>query len=522
MKKIIVFLMNGLLVLLLSSGIVYATPADSVRDITISGPVCDGMHGWAYGTYFGDIRKYDYIEEEYFLSGTAQSCQPVNELTGDGRWTVEMQNAEPYETRILVRRPANDDKFNGTVIVEWADMSNGYELTYSEAQGIYENGFAYVSVTADKASVDSLREWDNDRYGDLNIPKADMAYDIFKQAARAIGPQRQTGTKDPMNGLAVKRMIAVGVSDAGSAVLSYANAVQPVDNTFDALIIAVCGGEARNFGSDAHTIGTLVRSDLTVPVMVLNSQSEALDYVQYRQPDTSLFRSWEIAGASHAPDEQSRFLRNKTDRDGITDAAKRTYEEYPPNEINWLYTLDAAYLRVHEWITDGTAPQSFEPIAIENNAYVLDAYGNVLGGVRLPEMEIPTARYIARPEQPQAGYTIRFSEEELTSLYPNHEAYITKITEAAAEAENAGVILPYRTEEYINMAKTASVPEILRPDISNPLIKYLCIAAVILILVIVVIVSLIVWRVRVHRKKKSGQEGKLIKTKKTQEKEAGK
>lgn len=520
MKKIIAFLMNGLLVLLLSSGIVYAAPADNVQDIIISNPASEGLHGWAYGTYFGDISKYDYIEEEYFLSGTAQSCQPVGELAGDGRWTIEMQNAEPYETRILVRRPADADRFNGTVIVEWADMSNGYELTYSEAQGIYENGFAYVSVTAEREGVDSLREWDHERYGDLSIPNAGMAYDIFTQAAQAIGPHRQAGVNDPMDGLEVKRMVAVGVSDAGSAVLSYANAVQPVENTFDALIIAVCGGEARDFGSDTNTIGTLVRSDLTVPVMVLNSQSEALNYAQYRQPDTSLFCSWEIAGASHAPDRQSRFLRQKTDRDGMTDATEREYGGYLPNEVNWLYTLDAAYLRVQEWITDGTVPQSFEPITIENNAYVLDEYGNVLGGVRLPEMEIPTARYIARPDQPQAGYTIRFSEEELKALYPDHEAYITKVTEAAAEAENAGVILPYRTEEYKSMAETASVPVTLRPDISNSLVKYLCIAAVVMILVIVAIVSLIVWRVRVHRKK-SGQKRKVLKTKNAEEEEAG-
>lgn len=522
MKKVIVFLMNGLLVLLVSSGIVYAVPAGSVQDNAISGPVRDGIHGWAYGTYFGDISKYDYIEEEYFLSGTALSCQPVGEPAGDGRWTIEMHSAEPYETRILVRRPVNADSFNGTVIVEWADMSNGYELTYSEAQGIYENGFAYVAVTADQEGADSLREWDHERYGDLNIPDAGMAYDIFTQAAQAIGPQRQASANDPMGGMEVKRMIAVGVSDAGSAVLSYANAVQPVDDTFDALIIAVCGGEARDFSSDANTIGTLVRSDLTVPVMVLNSQSEALSYAQYRQPDTELFCSWEIAGASHAPDRQSHLLRQKTDRDGITDAAERKYEEYLQNEVNWLYTLDVAYLRVHEWITDGAAPQSFDPIAIENNTYVLDGYGNVLGGVRLPEMEIPTARYVARPDQRQSGYTIRFSEEELTALYPDHEDYITKVTEAAEEAESAGVILPYRTEEYTSMATAASVPTTLRPDISNPLVKYLCIAVVVIILVIAAIVSLIVWRVRVRRKKKSGQDQKLIKMKNAEDKEAGK
>lgn len=145
----------------------------------------------------------------------------------------------------------------------------------------------------------------------------------------------------------------------------------------------------------------------------------------------------------------------------MTDAMERKYEEYPANEVNWLYTLDAAYQRVHEWITDGIEPQSYEPLAVENNAYVLDEYGNVLGGVRLPEIVAPIARYIARPDQPQAGYTIRFSEEELTVRYPSHEEYIAKVSEAASEAERAGIILPYRTKEYMDQAKTASVPIML-------------------------------------------------------------
>ncbi len=511
MKKVMAFFMQALMVVLLLSNAVCVASAHNEQEMTIPVPARCGSHGWAYGAYFGDLGKYNYIEEEYFLRGIAKRCQPEGELTEDGKWTIEMSDSEPYQTRILVRRPADSSNFNGTVIVEWADMSNGYELTYTEAQGIYENGFAYVAVTADQAGATSLSKWDTERYGALDVPYAGMSYDIFTQAAQAVGPQRQMGANDPMGGLDVKRLIAVGISDAGSAVLSYANGFQPVTHTFDALMIAVCGGRARDFSDDVNTIATTVRSDLTVPVFVLNSQSEVLDYVQYRQPDTALFCSWEIAGASHTPDRQSRFLRQKTDRDGTTDAMERRYEEYLPNEVNWLYTLDAAYLRVNDWITDGIAPQSFEPLTIENNAYVLDAYGNALGGVRLPEIVVPTARYIARPDQPQSGYTIRFSEEELKDLYSDHEDYIAKVSEAATEAERIGVILPYRTAEYTNMAETASVPITLIPDTSNHLVKYLCIAVVVIILIIVAVVVLIIWRVRVNKKKKSLQEKKDIK-----------
>ena len=71
------------------------------------------------------------------------------------------------------------------------------------------------------------------------------------------------------------------------------------------------------------------------------------------------------------------------------------------------------------------------------------------------------------------------------------------------------------------MAKAASVPVTLRPDVSNALVKYLCIAAAVIVVVIAAIVFLIVWRVRAHKKKKSGQGRKAMKRKNAEDKEAG-
>jgi hypothetical protein len=44
----------------------------------------------------------------------------------------------------------------------------------------------------------------------------------------------------------------------------------------------------------------LLRENLDVPVMVVNTESEAVSYDHGRQADTDRFRFWEIAGASHA------------------------------------------------------------------------------------------------------------------------------------------------------------------------------------------------------------------------------
>lgn len=39
---------------------------------TVTGPITGGEHGWAFASYFGDISKLGYVEEEYFLEGVAQ------------------------------------------------------------------------------------------------------------------------------------------------------------------------------------------------------------------------------------------------------------------------------------------------------------------------------------------------------------------------------------------------------------------------------------------------------------------
>src|SRR6266849_648735 len=60
-----------------------------------------------------DLEKLGYIEEEFFVSGTAN----VYDWNADGSLIVRTANA-PYTTRILVRRPATPSRFSGTVIVE--------------------------------------------------------------------------------------------------------------------------------------------------------------------------------------------------------------------------------------------------------------------------------------------------------------------------------------------------------------------------------------------------------------------
>ena len=72
---------------------------------TITGPISGGVHGWPFGGYFGDIGERGYVEEEFFLAGTAKRYKPVGTHGNDGNWEVEGAGEASFKTRILVKRP---------------------------------------------------------------------------------------------------------------------------------------------------------------------------------------------------------------------------------------------------------------------------------------------------------------------------------------------------------------------------------------------------------------------------------
>src|SRR5450631_3243046 len=113
----------------------------------------NGQNGFPFMASALNLASVGYAEQEYLLSGTAQAYIPVTpgRLPRNGRWNV-MPNpgaTAPYTTRILVRRPIDPKRFNGTVVVEWFNESAGFDTpsdwlyTHDE---IVREGYAYVGV----------------------------------------------------------------------------------------------------------------------------------------------------------------------------------------------------------------------------------------------------------------------------------------------------------------------------------------------------------------------------------------
>jgi Alpha/beta hydrolase domain len=189
---------------------------------TVTGPIGGGTHGWPFGAPSAgiDLAARGYVEAEYFIEGQAVSYAKAGAWARDGRWAAVPAGQAPYRTRLLVLRPAVAAAFNGSVIVEWLNVSAGWdnpEFFAHAREALLRGGFAWVGVSAQALGVQlspfSLKAWDPARYGTLSHPGDAYAYDIVSEVARAL---RAPQGGDPLGGLRAQRLIAAGHSTAAN------------------------------------------------------------------------------------------------------------------------------------------------------------------------------------------------------------------------------------------------------------------------------------------------------------------
>src|SRR5258708_29231141 len=133
-----------------------------------------------------DLAKRGYVEEEFFIEGKANTYD-----TPPGRTGGTKDSDHPFKTRIVVRRPKSVSKFNGTVIVEWSNVSQGHDGEYDwfqSADHIVGAGYAWVGVSNQRVGIDSLKEWSPNRFRTLDVTEGgkitddSLSYDIFTAA----------------------------------------------------------------------------------------------------------------------------------------------------------------------------------------------------------------------------------------------------------------------------------------------------------------------------------------------------
>ncbi|MBS1844090.1 MAG: hypothetical protein JST53_06690 [Actinobacteria bacterium] len=454
---------------------------------TVAGPVStpvsiNRVQGFPYTASAVNLKSHGYTENEYFVSGTARAYSPVGTFGSDGRWSVTQSSTAPYKTRIVVRRPVDMSKFSGNVVVEWMNATTGRDLDVGWTFGYQEmmhEGDIYVGVTTQALPITSptgLAAWDHERYGSLSIPNDAYSYDIFSQVGKALLSRQN---REVLGGARPRNLLAYGDSQSAFRLVTYLDAIQPRDQIYDGFLVHSRFGTPAPLNEGVTMPNpAIVRTDThTAKVLTLETESDVLcngpcsnpRYLPSRQPDSNSFRDWEIAGGSHIDAEEEELQRIQAFKEWPLNSPPLNFNvcTSPIDDIDEQAVVDTALYDLGVWAENGAAPPKFPTLQVNGApteaTYVLNPLGNTIGGLALPQITVPTETLhglgnTGTANCSLAGSATPFSEAELRSLYPTHEAYVKQFTEAVHDAQRAGILQDYDAETEIQQARSSSVP----------------------------------------------------------------
>ncbi len=446
-----------------------------------------------------NLQKKGYVEEEYIISGTAN----VYDWPAPGPAVVRTADA-PYTTRILVRKPIKGAKFSGNVVVEPMNPSNLFDLNIGWAmmnRQMVNNGDVWVGVTVKPVSIVALKKFDPDRYGSLGMANPlspddplncqvsgsddrasenGLAWDIISQVGQLV---RSQDARNPIRYGAQHRTDEVygfGYSQTGGYLYDYINGIRPLAESapgkpiYDGYIVAVAGGAfVGNVPINQCakvppvTDARYQFSNVGVPIIHVMSQSDYLVGITARRPDsdapTDRYRHYEMAGAGHATPDELNYAAQPAD---IIKAGQpvppMSCNEGPRSRFPSHIFFDAFLRNLDDWVRKDIAPPHGSPIIVVNGEPVIDEFGNVLGGLRSPYLDVPTSTWSGTSTGASfcfiAGHEVPFPASTLASLYPSHNDYVRKVRKDTQLLVGQRFITASDGKDIIAEAKQSDVP----------------------------------------------------------------
>jgi len=454
--------------------VISGTPTGPRADLT--GPITTGRLIEPVSAVPIDLAAHGYVREEFFVFGTASSYAAAGPLGADGKWTVTVAESADFRTRILVRRPRDPERCNGTVLVEWFNVSSGAEAspdwTYLSPQ-IVADGYAYVGVSAQRTGVDGgdalvgvpgmdpargLVASGPDRYGTLRHPGDRFAFDILSQIGRTL---RTGGLGSALGGLRPERIVAIGESQSAFFLTTYINAVHMTAPVYDGFFVHSRGGSGASLtgiamASDDVPKSLKIRNDVDVPVLIFETETDLgplLDYGPARQADTGRIRTWEVAGTAHA------------DAYVVGGFAGALGCDFAVNDGPQHFVAQAGLVALNRWITDDVAPATASPLRLATSdppELARDELGNALGGVRTPAVDVPISA-LSGEAPPGAsrlcalfGMTVPFDNDTLVRLYGDKAGYLVAYGRSLDTAIAAGFLLESDRAQLLAAAEAVS------------------------------------------------------------------
>ena len=368
------------------------------------------------------------------------------------------------------------------MLLDWVNVTAQFENavdTMLAREMLMREGFAFVHMSAQEAGLCCApgltpKLWDPIRYADISHPGDAWSFDMVTQIAKALRAPPASGGLDPMGALgvgSVSKVLAAGQSQSGIRLFDYIDEWLPSHpeavGLIDGFLVHGDVGKPKRFAKPLH-----------VPVLKLLSDYEAVDDDVVPTSLDPKLRLWEVAGTSHAdlfigyqsiaghgPRVTAGLPRiSRDDYQDIIDAAGNYGEQLTPLSAVCVaagatmpmhYATSAALHQLNTWAGGGPAPAHGPRFAFEAGALALDQHGNTRGGIRLPPIDVPVARYESAVCQ-LGGITIPFTDAEIQALYPTHADYLRLLASRSDAAVRAGWLLPDDAVDLMRRACAAS------------------------------------------------------------------
>jgi hypothetical protein len=462
-----------------------------------------------------------YTESEYFVSGRGR----LYEYTPTGVRVISPCPAIaeplgctniPYTTRMLVKRPIDPRRFSGTVVVEPLNPSSGYDIANVWDRSwpyFVRQGDIFVGWTSRYEPISALKQFEPGRYARLTWGQNSSVDDgITFDVAAQIGALFRLNTPgSPTHGLRVRHVFESGFSQDGGFTFTQADVFNRLDRlpdggpVYDGYVPGGTTGPSDiNFG--LTPAGLLPAGDRRnrmqprdSPVIQINTETEtavlgAPSGLAYRRPDSDAqddrYRLWEVPGASHiSNDTGSSPLTEQRDlaelsgtpvaQLGPTGCAHQQFVSgawvgvpgtNDPNPYPFSDVANAAFAELTKWVDDGTPPPRAARIAAPRDRALVarDQFGNALGGLRTPFLDVPTASYSPTDAAahdtdlsglcPLLGYNTPFSQATLRALYPTHNDYVARVAAESSRLVREGFWLAPDAKQVVEQAAEADVP----------------------------------------------------------------
>ena len=471
-----------------------------------------------------------YVEEEFFFSGTGNlyefTSTGIRIVTPCPETATSGCTGIPYTTRMIVKRPVDRHRFSGTVVIEPLNPSANFDIAgiWDRSRDYFvRNGDVFVGWSSKSVIVNTLKQWNPTRYAPLDWPYLPFvpggnsgANDgiTFDVAAQVGALFKANGPGSPLRGYKVERVFEAGFSQDGSFTFTQAAVFHPLKRMpgggpiYDGYLPAGTTGPSNiNFG--LTQAGALSLSDprrrmppRDAPVIHANTETEialaagAGTIAVYRRPDGDVpgdrYRLWEVPGGSHVSndlrDPVLTLQLNLAELERIQPSGLApvgcTHQQFvdgpavgvpgvvDPNDFPFAFVENAAFRALALWVDRGIPPAHAEPIQVDASttpaSIVRDTFGNAVGGVRTPFLDVPITTYFPIDTVAHRttfsgfcvlyGYNVPFDGARLGSLYRNHGDYVERFVHESVGAVRDRFWLLPDAVDAIQRAVHAEVP----------------------------------------------------------------